>query len=356
MKCKLLLVGLLLIFSKISNAQADFRAGYIITNLNDTLYGDIDYRGDILMGKLCKFKTNGNIVDYFPSEIAAYRFTDDGKYFVSKELNGSKIFLQFLMKGQINLYSFRGDDGNTHFFLEKEDMPLSELIYGEDIIVHEGGKMFMYRTKTHMGLLNFYMQDAPSLQPQIKSLEKPSHDKLLKLAKNYHYAVCVEGEDCIVFEKKKPLFKLSIDAVIGVINYRNDDMQLYGGALCNIWLPKTNEKLYFRTGLLYTNAHVSEYDEYDDNKNAVWKVPLMFEYIYPKSVIRPKAAYGLNLFLADNKSSLRSLGFMGGLNINIDQSLSFSLEYNIDFDPSGVPLIPGRFLSQAFLGGINIKF
>ena len=352
MDYKIIAFIVLLCLSNTLSAQTDFRAGYIITNANDTIFGEIDYRGDILMGKLCKFKTNGNIVDYFPSEIAAYRFTDDGKYFVSKELNGSKIFLQFLMKGQINLYSFRGDDGNTHFFLEKEDMPLSELIYGEDIIVNEGGKLVMCRTKTHIGLLNFYMQDAPGLQPQIESLEKPSHDKLLKLAKNYHYAVCVEGEDCIVFEKKKPLFKLSIDAVIGVINYRNDDTQLYGGALCNIWLPKTNEKLYFRTGLLYTNACVSEYD----NKNAVWKVPLMFEYIYPKSVIRPKAAYGLGLFFADGNLNRYSLGFMGGLNINIDQSLSFSLEYNIDFDPSGVPLIPGRFLSQAFLGGINIKF
>ena len=86
----------------------------------------------------------------------------------------------------------------------------------------------------------------------------------------------------------------------------------------------------------------------------------MVEYIYPKSVIRPKAAYGLGLFWVNNRFSEHfggtSLSFMGGLNINISQFVSCSLEYNIDFDPSGVPLIPGRFLSQAFLGGINIKF
>ena len=352
MNYKLIIVLLLCLGNRL-NAQTDFRAGYIITNSNDTAFGEIDYRGDILMGKLCRFKTNGNVVDYSPSEIAAYRFTDDGKYFVSKELNGIKTFLQFLIKGQVNVYSYRGDDSYTHFYIEKEDMPLSELVYEEEI-VREDGKLIMRQSKKHIGLLRFYMQDAPSLQPQIENIIKPRQEELLKVAKNYHYAVCLEGEDCIVFEKKKPLFKLSVDAVIGIVNYLNDDdIQLYGGALCNIWLPRSNEKLYLRTGLLYTNANA---DKENNNKNSIWKIPFMAEYIYPKSVFRPKAAYGLGLLFYDNSFGGHLLGFMGGLNIFINRSLSCSLEYNIDFEPSGVPMIPGRYLSQAFLGGISIRF
>ena len=170
--------------------------------------------------------------------------------------------MQFLIKGQINLYAYNGGDGSyTHFCLEKEDMPLSELIYGEDTI-YEDGKLIMHQTKTHIGLLSFYMQDAPDLQPQIESIKKPTHNELLKLAKNYHYAVCLEGDDCIVFEEKKPFFKLSIEAVIGVVNHRNDDTHPYGGALCNIWVPRVNEKLYLRTGLLHSKAYADE----DGNK------------------------------------------------------------------------------------------
>ena len=63
-------------------AQTDFRPGYVITNSNDTLYGEIDYRGDRLMSEVCKFRSNGrDIVEYTPYDIAAYRFTDS-KYFV----------------------------------------------------------------------------------------------------------------------------------------------------------------------------------------------------------------------------------------------------------------------------------
>ena len=37
-------------------AQRDYREGYIITNQQDTIYGWIDYRGDIRNAKICSFK------------------------------------------------------------------------------------------------------------------------------------------------------------------------------------------------------------------------------------------------------------------------------------------------------------
>ena len=52
---RLLLFGLLMIIEFL-NAQTDFRPGYIIENSGDTIHGEIDYRGDILMGNVCRFK------------------------------------------------------------------------------------------------------------------------------------------------------------------------------------------------------------------------------------------------------------------------------------------------------------
>ncbi len=62
MKLKsLILVGLL--FSIVAlNAQTNFRPGYIISLTGDTIYGDIDYRGDFLMSMLCKFRSEDKTI------------------------------------------------------------------------------------------------------------------------------------------------------------------------------------------------------------------------------------------------------------------------------------------------------
>jgi hypothetical protein len=51
-------------------------------------------RGELLMGKVCRFKfSEKEKVNLFkPDEILGYRFDGD-KYFVSKEINARKFFL-----------------------------------------------------------------------------------------------------------------------------------------------------------------------------------------------------------------------------------------------------------------------
>ena len=64
-------------------SQTDFRPGYVIKNEGDTVYGVIDYRGDQLMSKVCKFKNSNNkLFSYSPFDIQSFRFVD-GKYYVS---------------------------------------------------------------------------------------------------------------------------------------------------------------------------------------------------------------------------------------------------------------------------------
>ena len=284
-------------FPSICCTHKPISAGYVITNSNDTLYGEIDYRGDKLMGQVCKFRSNaGNIVSYTPYDIAAYRFIDS-KYFVSKEVSGKKVFLEFLIKGQVNIYYLR-DGGDDAYFIDKEDMPLTEIPYEEGIRETDGKQLF-YNTKKHFGILNYYMQDAPEMGKQISKMKKPKHDNLVKLAENYHYAVCTDGSSCIVFEKKLPLIKAAMDGTGGMEYRHTGESSFIGGVLLNLWLPRANEKLYFRTGVLYSRYEKTIEDDYvnlEHFKKPIYKIPLMFEYIYPKSVIRPKAAYGWSVY------------------------------------------------------------
>ena len=319
---KLLIVGLLLVSNIVLNAQTDFRDGYIITNLNDTLYGKIDYRGDILMGKVCKFNLNDNITEYLPFEIVAYRFIDDGKYFVSKEINGKNVFLEFLIKGEINIYYGRDEDKFNRYYIEKAGLTLSELPYDEKAHYLSTEYIQLKKTKKHIGLLTYYMQDTPELWSQIESLKVLDHNSLLQLAQNYHYAACTDGVDCIIFEKKKSAIKISAEIVFGILDFYYDNkIHGHGGALLNIWMPRANEKIFFRTGLLYTtNDYMDGIDtEYQSQASSTWKIPLMFEYRYPKSIIRPKAGYGLGLLL--NKWGLGvETSFMVGCNIVVNQA------------------------------------
>jgi len=54
---KALILGLILSAHMVLTAQTNFKPGYIIKNSADTLYGKIDYRGDLLMGSICRFKS-----------------------------------------------------------------------------------------------------------------------------------------------------------------------------------------------------------------------------------------------------------------------------------------------------------
>ena len=106
-------------------AQRDYRKGYIITNRQDTIYGWIDYRGDIRNSKVCSFKKteNDQATEYSPSDILAYRFIDS-KFYVSKNVGTAdapnQVFLEYLVNGLANLYYFRDENSNDHYYIEND--------------------------------------------------------------------------------------------------------------------------------------------------------------------------------------------------------------------------------------------
>jgi len=361
MKKILLLFAGFVFFAGCLHAQTDFRPGYVITNAGDTLRGEIDYRGDRLMGEICKFRSaDGKIVKYTPYDIAAYRFVDS-KYYVAREIPDKMAFLEFLIKGQVNIYYLREDDGDERYFIDKEGEPLSEIPY-EEGIREVDNKLYFYQTTEHQKVLSRYMQDAPQIQKQISELDRPDHDNLIALAKDYSNAVC-KGGQCVVYAKNLRAIGIALDGVGGAIFYYNGVSSFTGGVLVNIWSPRINEKLYFRTGLL-----VSRYKYRDDywdgqsgmivnvprwRKESIYKIPLMLEYIYPKStIIKPKAAFGWSAYYPADLS----LTCMAGVNIQLGGRASLSVEYNIDFVPHAFPIIPKEFFSQAVLGGLHFQF
>jgi hypothetical protein len=358
---------LLTFMSYFTNAQSDFRAGYVIDPKNDTLFGDINYRGDILMGEKCVFKSSstGIITEYKPDDISAYRFKDD-RFFIAKEINGKKVFLEFLIKGKVSIYYLR-NNLTDRYFIEKEGEKLSELPYEEKIVYGEKddrdralrtSTMYLSTSKIHKSILKKYMKDAPELQSRIDKLAKPEHSELIKLAKDYHNVVC-KDESCIIYKKKAARINVNLEIVGGVIKYGAAETYVIKenynrfGLLAHFRLPRVNEKLYLRTGLIYSRLKIPVYSSSPTNEITdfnFFKIPLQLEYIYPKGRIKPVFAYGFSLF------SFATVDFMAGLNVQVSEKIALGLNYEADFIPNAyLVVVPSTFSSQSALVGLKIK-
>jgi len=276
------------------NAQTDFRSGYVILNSNDTLHGIIDYRNDLSMGSICRFKLDKNAIEkiYYPDEIIGYRF-NDSKYFITKDLSNSnskkgKVFLEFLIKGKLNVYFYQDEIGD-HYYIEKQGFDLIELPY-EEGIKYKDNAPYYYQSTQHIGLLELYLQDAPDLRSNIESIKKPEQDILIMLARDYHNEVC-KNEQCIIYEKKESPVKFSLEPLVGyekfaqVEDYTSGSFIEYGANLY-IWMPRSSEKIYFKTGIAFAKIGNTRF----------YKVPLQLQYVYPSNLFRPIASLGINYY------------------------------------------------------------
>jgi hypothetical protein len=246
-------------------SQTSFRPGYYITWENDTIFGLIDYRGEVRNSSFCSFKQEETSEPkrYEPSEIQAYRFIDS-KYYISRSITlqgqEKQVFLEFLVNGITNLYFYR-DINHYSYFIEDKNGEWLELT-NEVITEHRDGKGEINRNSNrYIGLLKATFSDSPDIQPHIDRASL-AHKSLINLTKTYHDFVCTDDEECIIYEKKLPLMKVRIAPVVrsgvaflsfieGINSNYNFNPQFYpsAGFLLNATLPRINEKLSFEVEL-----------------------------------------------------------------------------------------------------------
>lgn len=349
MKLSFILV-LSLLLSHLVFSQTDFRPGFVIQQSGDTLRGEIDYRGDLMMGEICRFNQNGQIREFTPYDIRAYRFVGD-KFYVSRLVGNRQVFLEYLVNGELDIYYLRDHDGD-HYYAETAMEGLREIPYNEGVKSMDG-KHYKFRSKGHIGVLQHFTNEAPELFSEIQRIQKPTHRNLSRLAENYHEQVCYSAEECVIYEKETPLLRSEIEFLGGGLILYNPAQDLSGsyssvqtGFVLHINMPRVNEKIYFRTGVLLAPIR------FDEGLVAVYKFPAQFEYVYPKGTIRPKLFYGINLY----KPFFLSTAMGGGINVNMNKSISLSFTYDIDFVPNERMFFrPESLFSQALFAGVIIK-
>lgn len=351
MKRKGLLILGFVFMTGILAAQKNFLPGYVIKTAGDTLIGEIDYRGDLLMGQICAFKTNAaaDEIKYTPADIVGYRF-NDGKYYVSKEVNGKMVFVEYLVKGYLNLYYLRDDNGD-HYFLRKGDTDLVEIPYEEGIRVKDG-KEYFYKSTKHIGVLNYFTQEVPELQSRIATMRTLDHDNLKKLVENYNNKV---GKDqaCIVFEKVRPFVKVNLEVLGGVVNYNSGSFlsnlrnkyYFQMGVIGHFWMPRTSEKIYCRTGIIWSRVEDIYY-----GSEIIFYIPVQLEYVYPKGIVRPRFAFGFTF-----SPDVQTFSYMGGVDIKLHKSVSLGLSVDMNISPNNFFVISDDIRSLSAMVGLVIK-
>jgi hypothetical protein len=332
--------------------QSEFRNGYIISNSGDTIKGQIDYRGNIKNSQACVFKSEtGKVKTFSPLDIVGYKF-EEGRYYVSKYSKtegGYKIlFVEFLVDGRKNAYYFR-DDSGEHYLIEYVNDTLVELPNKEEIFTEDGLQYSRKPTK-QLNYLKAYFKDCPALYPEIDKMGKINEDNLVRITTRYHNKMCPDSV-CIVYYKRKPGIGIALEPEIGAIDYHYSSGSPEYGVLVYLWLPRTNERLFLKTGYLVSNS------AYEDYTYRVSKLTLQFEYLFPDKLIRPKFDLGVNVFFGSLYTE-NSLTANAGLLFKLWPSIYLDLNMGGDINSIG-SMIAGDgvfWISYSLNTGLYFRF
>jgi len=271
MKLRILFTFLLLSLCLTATfAQSNFRRGFIITNEQDTVSGWIDFRTDVRNMQVCDFRETetGETRTFLPGEIFGYRFYDEGKFYVSREIminNAPRtVFLEFIVQGMMNLYYYIETLPDTHEVVEHyffEDaagriIPVSKRPNRLDSVAR--GVVVEREDLRYRGAIRYIFNEHETIAKQADGL-RFNHQAMINLAREYHDLTCPIGEECIIFETQqhKGYFeKLEFSVYGGVLLFGSPfpdfipqkTVPIVGGRL-NIYAPRIDENLSVQVDL-----------------------------------------------------------------------------------------------------------
>ena len=212
---KLFILSALLITACSIKAQVNLRPGYIITHSNDTIQGMIDFRTAERNAQYCDFRsdTGHQLKRYMPNDISAYRFTEDGKFYIARTVEidsiRQSVFLEYLVKGVISLYYYKNYDTPTYFFEDEDGRMINIKDKYKEVAINDSHS-YIELDNRPIGIMTYLFGKSERIKNKIKNI-KINREDLSKITKEYHYETCRTGEKCIEFESKRDKHFLKVD-------------------------------------------------------------------------------------------------------------------------------------------------
>ncbi len=188
-------------------AQLNPKQGYVITNQNDTIYGTIDYLSDTKCANECHFQANGetDYKVYLPGEISAYRFADDGVFYVTKtfevEGNTETFFAEYLLQGGVSLFHHKRAGIDYYFFTDEE---------GKVASVKNIGSLLEYSSRSNTNAAK--RAALREVSQMFANSDKAQHDlwvkdintkNLTQITRDYDMEYCTSAGDCVTFRRNE---------------------------------------------------------------------------------------------------------------------------------------------------------
>lgn len=201
MKRLLSLVAMLLVAFAVCQGQVNPQPGYVVTLQGDTLRGTIDFRSDTRNATVCSFRKDGEtqFTDYHPEDISSYRIGDGGAFYVSYVVpvqgKDQRLFVQYLLKGGVNLYYLKRY-GINFYYVEGEDGRMVE-ICDYELLGYDATEARDLKRKNLVEAGNVFHKDMDIVHQLWK--EKVTARDLTKLVQEYDEKYCTDTE-CINFQ------------------------------------------------------------------------------------------------------------------------------------------------------------
>jgi hypothetical protein len=318
---------LLLLFSvflqMMCYSQQDFCKGTVITLNNDTLYGLIDYRGDVFNSKKCRYKPDkaSAIKEFSPGEIKAYRITG-GKYYISKEVEipesddkdaySTNVFLEYLFKGKVDVY-YLCIDTRRIYYIDNNGQLVA--LHDTERMIQRDGATYATKNETYKGILLYSFNDVPELKDKIERMDL-SQKSLVKVTSEYHNKIC-PGESCILYIKKSFNYVFA-PGVMFLSDFNRIELESYfsseydvvysssfgGGINCDIWNTGSMERFFFNFQVArMNNKHTAIFEATDLSgtsklsfETSNFGISCLFAYKYPKYRVKPYAGMGISYY------------------------------------------------------------
>ena len=322
--------------TSVTSAQKNLVKGYIITNQFDTINGLIDFRGDLLNSSRCVFYLDqmSKPVNYLPGEIFAYRYEENGRFYISKivKLNSGEktVFLEYLVNGITNLYYLRDKSGD-HYFIEKGNT-IHELT-NNTTTISQDNKTYTKKSNFYVGQMKLIYGDEERLMPSIDGT-KFERESMMKLSEEYHNLVCKDSA-CIIYEKKTrnlilhagpvasfrwsdytfPTYILgqsTFTSIMARFNFKTTHSAYLGIAasakfptisdkfvvrLKGIYGKESNNGTYSESSLTQRTDHYFQYEK----RRIITSLDLRYE--YPRGLIRPTLVVGGELAIITGQNT-----------------------------------------------------
>ena len=182
-------------------AQVNPQRGYVITNQNDTISGTIDYLSDAKNAYECHFKADGEnqYKTYQPGDVRAYRFTDNGIFYITKTLtvDGEQktFFAEYLLQGGVSLFHHK-EKGNDYYYLIDEDGKTG-IVKNDGVI---SGTPQEVDRKKRAALREASQLLVKSSKAQSDLWKKDiTSENLTTIVRDYDMEYCTAAGDCVLF-------------------------------------------------------------------------------------------------------------------------------------------------------------